>query len=197
MREVFVPLVSQRFKKVIKRNLYLLKDICKLAQNVFLQALECGDAAGERQSREMHSHIWNDPEVKHGRKKKALAFPGITFSLSKKTHFPLFSPFNTMRPELWYKLQQSRMKINIRPPESTSQTAASYMSSSYRFDTSMLSFCSTASATVAHYRLYKIKPAKCLSKSKRKQRGWTKARISSEHLLCLSLFPLIFHTLLQ
>lgn len=52
-------------------------------------------------------------------------------------------------------------------------------------------------AAVAHYRLCKIKPAKCLSKSKRKQRGWTKARICSAHLLCLSLFPLIFHTLLQ
>lgn len=43
------------------KALYLLKDICKLAQNVFLQALERGDAAGERQNREIQ--YMKDPEM--------------------------------------------------------------------------------------------------------------------------------------
>lgn len=43
------------------KALYLLKDICKLAQNVFLQALKRGDAAGERQNREIQ--YMKDPEM--------------------------------------------------------------------------------------------------------------------------------------
>lgn len=36
---------------------YLLKDVCKLAQNVFLQALERGDAAGERQNTDIQTYV--------------------------------------------------------------------------------------------------------------------------------------------
>lgn len=79
------------FKKIIKRNLYLLKDICKLAQNVFLQALERGDAAGERQSRRSHSHIWNNPKVvrgsKHEKRKKSFSLSGNNFFLSNLTQW--------------------------------------------------------------------------------------------------------------
>lgn len=31
--------------QAVKQGSYLLKDICELAQNIFLQPMECGDAA--------------------------------------------------------------------------------------------------------------------------------------------------------
>lgn len=69
--------ISQDF--LFLKALYLLKDICKLAQNVFLQALERGDAAGERQNREIQ--YMKDPEMFSvlNLKKKEATFPEITF----------------------------------------------------------------------------------------------------------------------
>lgn len=49
-------------------------------------------------------------------------------NLKKKQFFHLFlNYFNRMLPEMWYKLQLTGIKINIRPLESASQTRASYM----------------------------------------------------------------------
>lgn len=37
-----------QMSQALKQGIYLLKDICKLAQNIFLQTMESGYAAGER-----------------------------------------------------------------------------------------------------------------------------------------------------
>lgn len=49
--------------QALAQCIYLLKDICKLAQNVFLQAMECGNTArkrkymGFRQKKDKFIHI--------------------------------------------------------------------------------------------------------------------------------------------
>ncbi len=37
-----------QMSQALEQGFYLLKDICELAQNVFLQTVESGDAAGGR-----------------------------------------------------------------------------------------------------------------------------------------------------
>lgn len=41
--------------QALEQGTYLLKDIGKLAQNIFLQAVECGNAAGERKEEAFRS----------------------------------------------------------------------------------------------------------------------------------------------